>query len=366
MVMLMKKVCIITWHQYYNYGSQLQAYALVKILRNQGFDAHILNYNKNETKKVLSLKLRCALGMVVAKSNIQKIQRFRYPWLRYQQKYLFLTRPVSIDDLKQEASKYDVIVCGSDQIWAPNVFNSIYMADFISGKDIRKISYAASIGLKYIPDSLVLTYQQLLSDFYAISIREDEGAFLLKSRIGVEAQVVLDPTLLLDKDNYIKIEAKPLRIYSQFGFCYFLNKNHWYKDLVQQYAKEHNITLIGFSANADDSSWIISVDQCGPREFLWYIHHAKIVFTDSYHGTIFSLIYHTQFYTFQRFAEDDPINQNSRIIQLNRYFNICSRMCGPETIILKDEVYDYKGFDSLIDQLRKESIKYLVEAIDNA
>ena len=358
-----KRVCILTWHQYHNFGSQLQAFALRKVLEKNNYDARIINYRRSLRKESLSLLFKSVLGFFVEKTGYQKLQRYRYSWLRFQRKYLNLTRPLIKEQLKNEVKKYEVLICGSDQIWAPNVLDTTYMADFIGSSDIRKVSYAASIGLTHIPDNMVDVYKSLLNDFEYISVRESKGAELIKSITGLNASVVLDPTLLLKMEDYNAIEVIPSECPSRFCFCYFLNTNHWYKSLVEDYARKHDLAIIGVSSNLNDISWMKQDLQCGPREFLWYIHHANIVFTDSYHGTIFSLIYHTPYYVFQRFRSDDPINQNSRIIQLIDYFSISDRYvtCGIRTLPRTN--CSFNTFDETIEDLRKSSTCYLMEAL---
>ena len=100
-----------------------------------------------------------------------------------------------------------------------------------------------------------------------------------------------------------------------------------------------------------------------PREFLWLIHHASYVFTDSYHGTIFSLLYHKDFYTFRRFTEKDKINQNSRLEQLNAWFNITDRIIDSSDIPSLANCYDFSYFESALNKARDISITYLLEAI---
>ncbi len=257
-----------------------------------------------------------------------------------------------------------MVVCGSDQIWAPNVFNPVYMLDFVPD-DIPKISYAASIGLNEIPDDLVGTYQKLLSRFQSISVREKQGAQLLDQRCGIKSEVVLDPTLLVNADHWKKLEKKINRK-DKYIFCYFLNKHHRYKGAVQAYTKRRGIAVIGCSANPEDASWMtILGNDIGPCEFLWLIHHAEAVFTDSYHGTIFSLLYHKPFVTFERFESSDKICQNSRIYQLDDHFCLSQRIIRVthDTEIVIDD-FDYDMFERRLCELRKSSMEFLKRALE--
>ena len=222
------------------------------------------------------------------------------------------------------------------------------------------------VGLNEIPIDLVQTYKKLLMRFQSISVREKQGACLLYQTCGIKSEVVLDPTLLVKVENWERIEKK-IKRNDRYIFCYFLNKNHKYKVPVQKYAKKKNIEVIGCSANADDADWMTMLGkEIGPSEFLWLIHHAETVFTDSYHGTIFSLLYHKQFITFERFENTDKICQNSRIYQLDDYFGLSQRIVRikEDTDIFIDD-FDYCLFDQRLNELRNSSMDYLQKALRN-
>ncbi len=355
-----KKIGVITWHYYHNFGSALQAYALQYSLCSYKNKCSIINYRDKRIEVYVSVKVKIQILL----TNLNILKKYRYPFTSFHAKFLNQT-PIehNTENLHKIVSKFDAVLCGSDQIWAPNVFNPVYMLDFVPD-DIPKISYAASIGLNEIPDDLVGTYQRLLSRFQAISVREKQGAQLLDQRCGIKSEVVLDPTLLVNVVHWKELEKKVNRK-DKFIFCYFLNKNHRYKEAVQAYAKRHGIEVIGCSANTEDASWMtILGNDIGPCEFLWLIHHAEAVFTDSYHGTIFSLLYHKPFVTFERFESSDKICQNSRIYQLDDYFCLSQRIIRVthDTEIVIDD-FDYDMFERRLCELRKSSMEFLKRAL---
>lgn len=362
----MKKIGIITWHYYVNFGSALQAYSLQTTLEKFENKVEIINYRKlkfgkySKTKEVLRLiAYYCSQYL----GNSCKI-RFAYAFSRFQNQFLNQGNVIeSLDKLEKIAPKYNSIICGSDQIWAPNVFNPIYMIDFADGHTTKKISYAASIGLNDLPDSLVPTYKKLLSDFQSISVREESGKKLLYDKCGINSVVVLDPTFLLSVNKYQHLQKK-VNISDDFVFCYFLNANHKYKEIVQEYTKKNNYRIIGWSAKASDSDWITLMQWIGPCEFLWLIEHAECIFTDSYHGTIFSLLFHKVFWTFERFEADDPICQNSRIYQLDKYFGIGNRIIRPNFLLSDCSPINYESFEQKLKELKKKSINYLKGALE--
>lgn len=353
------KVGILTWHYYPNFGSSLQALALQEVLRNTGVRVRIINY-RNPRLNHFSRKsefFRFLLSLTAGRL----FSRLYYPHIYFICRYLKQTRLfLSEQELSKHACHYDAIVCGSDQIWAPNVYNPVYFASFFEGK---KISYAASIGLSSIPENLVTEYQNHLNSFSNIGVREEEGKKLLKDSCGLEAVLVLDPTLLLPVEYYKKVERRVKIIAQPFVFCYFLNPKHQYKNNVIEYAERNGLCIVGVSANMDDSSWMKLFNDISACEFLWLIDNASLVLTDSYHGTIFSLLYHKEFRTYIRFSECDPISQNSRIRQLDSYFGINCCIQRPDSSI-ETIVFDFSAFDKKLDFLRKESLSYLKRAIE--
>ncbi len=366
-----KKIGLVTWHYYSNFGSALQAYALQKNIVELGYDVKIINYrNKKYGKYTKSANIknfvRCIVEKIFRGKNNKIAQKLYNPFLIFRNRFFNETK-VEQDEEKLWKLCRDckTVVCGSDQIWAPNVFNSVYMLDFVPN-NINKVSYAASVGLNDIKDSMAKKYKLLLDDFKHISVREQAGAKLLKEKCQVDACVVLDPTLLLDKKHWQILEKECLKEDENYIFCYFLNEKNEYKDKVLAYAKENGLNIIGKSANPDDEVWLSSPpNQIGPQEFLKLIHNARVIFTDSYHGTIFSLLYHKDFVTFERFENTDEVCQNSRIYQLNRYFDISKRIvrlldCEKLTIA----EYDYNKFEERLKVLRQESLEFLKNALE--
>ncbi len=360
------KIGILTWHHYGNYGSGLQAFALQQLLKNIGYKVEIINYRKNANN---GIKSRCKkIVKTILHNTIGHFSRNIYNITaqgaaNYQKKYLQQTRLITTpEELTKIAEKFRCIVYGSDQIWAPNVYNPIYMGAYIP-ENTRKISYAASIGLNNIPDNLVETYKKNLSTYYAIAIRETEGKELLKQKCGLEAQVVLDPTLMIEAPIYRKM-LKPVKgIKGEYVFCYFLNKDHQYRQKVEEYARKNNLQIIGASDNPQDAEWLFKLSNIGADQFLWLIHNAHTVFTDSYHGSIFSLLFHKELWTFVRFEENDPICQNSRIRQLQNNFNLGHRIISSKHNIDNSKPIDYNYFEEQLAKLRAESLKYITNAL---
>lgn len=363
-----KKIGILTWHYYQNYGSQLQAYALVHSLREIGYDVRVLNYRNPIFGQPSFFKtLLHKLSLLLPESLTYIIPpRLRFPAQRFRRFYNETKLVHSSSELAAQAKAFDAIICGSDQIWAPNVFNPVYFLDFVSSPT-KKISFAASIGLKSIPESMLSKYQELLSTFDSISLREDTGVELLREKCGISSIVVCDPTLLVDGNVWLNIAKKPKYLPSDYVFCYFLNEANNYKETVIKFTQSKELPIVGISANSKDGEWMRDVTKSGigPKEFIGLVANATYVFTDSYHGAIFSMHFHRPFILFKRFSETSEINQNSRIEQLNKYFNLVGNIFS----IGKDETaspmrVNQNNFENKRLALKKQAIEFLTTSIE--
>jgi len=361
-----KKIGILTWHYYSNYGSGLQAFALQETITRLGYDVSLINYRKFYSPKISPIKnlIRFVLRHTIAYFNDKVYDRVVRNTLIYQKRYLRQTEQFTDPNyLETISSQYDCLVYGSDQIWAPNVYNPIYMGAYVP-KNVKKISYAASIGLNDIPEDLVYIYREHLTSFHSVAVREQEGKELLKRVCDVDASVVLDPTLMIDAETYRSMQ-RPIRgVNGKYIYCYFLNKEHKYKEKVLEYARKHNLQIIGTSDKEDDAKWMKRLTNVGADQFLWLINNAETIFTDSYHGSIFSLLFHKNLWTYVRFAEDNPLCQNSRIRQLQNNFNISHRIITAKQDIDDTKCINYNYFEERLALLRKESFEYLRKAIN--
>lgn len=361
-----KNIGILTWHYYSNFGSTLQAYALQTLILSIGYNVKILNYRnlKFGNPKSLSSKFKIILSSFPEWiRNIKKFQKYKLNSIRFRRKFLNETN-IFVDNEgfnKIVSNKFDAVVFGSDQIWAPNVFNPIYMGIGLSS-NVLMVSYAASIGLTHLPRELIETYRNQLKKFHAISVREDEGKDLLES-IGVHpVTVVLDPTLMLDITAYRKLE-RPVEIPSEpFIFCYFLNAKHSYRVIVEEYAFKHGLKIVGISDNPNDEKWMFTLENISADQFLWIISRANTVFTDSYHGSIFSLLYHKNLYIFKRFSESDAISQNSRIRRLCNLFNLNERLLHSGSVADITPI-DYEDFEKILKRERIYSKNFLTKVL---
>jgi hypothetical protein len=364
---MLKRIGIITWHYYSNFGSQLQAYALVKTIRELGFQCKVINYHSIKFGKPSKIKAFAERIIPLIPERICRAisSQLVFPSVRFRSFFDQTSHAYTDEQLKCLSKDFDAIVCGSDQIWAPNVYNPVYMLTFVPD-GVRKISYAASIGLNDIPNELVDAYRSNLQRLDFISVRENKGRDLLLKKCNIEAEVVLDPTLLLTGEQWKSIVKKP-KIDGRYLFCYFLREDHNYETIVKEYAEKHNLKIYAVSAKSEDASWLtlLNYRDTGPKEFLGLILHAETVVTDSYHGSIFALQFHKNLYTFQRFASSEVLCQNSRIDQLKSNFLIDSRIINTYEVPRLPELpsMDWTAFETHCSALRERSLQYIIKSL---
>ena len=370
----MKKVAILTWLNNGNYGSMLQAYALQSFIRQNGYDVEDIDYNASTKAKLInwaqnrnSISLfKEKFDMKFAKRKCKEAYKFDdrdKKFNEFKNKYIKTTKIYSNpNDLKELIGKYDAYICGSDQIWSPKLMNPVFYYSFLPNNSY-KIAYAPSFGVSKIEGRKRNQIKKYLESFNHISVREDKGKEILKDIIGEDYPIVLDPTLLINKDEWIEL-AKDNHEKEKYILCYFLTPNDKYINKVKDFAKKENLkvkiitTPVGpFNTGFEE---IIDV---GPNEWLGYIKNAECVFTDSFHGCIFSLIYKKQFYLFKRFSDNSKSSQNSRIYNLSKIFKFEDRIVDEKATIDAKKKIKYENIENIMDVESKKSKEWIIDAL---
>lgn len=343
----MKKVAIITIESL-NFGNRLQNYALQQVLKSQKCSVKTLHRNRKISGCKAKLKL-CIQSILQTKAS--KFRRFN--------SYIeFSNIVIGRDDYPQELpEQFDYFIVGSDQVWNPHY-------DFVAGKcDLlafakpeQRISYAASFGVDEIPDEKKKVYTENLSQFKALSVREKKGAEIIKELTGREAQVVLDPTMLLTSEQWSKVERKSkFTPKNKYVLVYSLGeKSADFKNSIKRYAKEMEIFDI---RTIQKNGREIPV---GPAEFLYLIHYAELILTDSFHASVFSVLYQKRFITYKRTG----IDMSSRIVSLANYIGAKDKLDGDNNLDCSNGL-DYVLVDQLIEREREKSIDFLKKALED-
>lgn len=309
-------VGLLTWHYYKNIGSSLQAYAMQTVVEGLGYTCAFINYRGEQRDSIAKTIIRSFFSIVGKYAPAIIPENIRAESYRFQQDRFHMTKPIyGKKNIYRVTSSFKMFICGSDQIWAPNVLNDVYLFSFLDDNQ-KRYSYAASIGLNDIPPNLDHIYSQYLNKFEKITVREQLGCDLLKSKYGIKAQCVLDPTFLLEAEEWKKI-AKTPKAKNKFIFCYFLGENREHKCWVKKLQKRtgYDVICLADKKNEHIDGWECHY-RMGPERFLGYLQFSEFVVTDSFHGIALSINLQKSFYAVERFKTDDDFNQNSRIYNI--------------------------------------------------
>lgn len=282
------KVGILTFHNVRNYGASLQAYALQRKMQDAFSHVEIIQYQnekiQNELKlwapegASLSSYLKAALGAVF---RFQKKRAFD----AFNRTMLTLSAEVQKEQLPEFAKKYDILITGSDQVWCTSLtdYDTSYFLDF-AGKDQVKIAYAPSFGDDPIPDISLVSY---LNQMDLLTTREEIVSQEFRAQLTQECTVVCDPTLLLDVAAWESIAAKR-HCKKPYAFLFMIRPSKALIAKAETFCEEKGLQLISNKSFA-------FFQHPSPVDFLSWVKNAAYVFTDSFHGTVFSLIFHRQF-----------------------------------------------------------------------
>lgn len=374
----MKKIGIITQPLETNYGGILQNYALQEALRKLGYDS--ITLDQPYIDKTLVEKLKGYIYFIISKILQKNITRPRY--LSKAEKAVISSKikPFIDENIKhteklhrkshftKAVKKYnlDAVIVGSDQVWRPMYTKNIYNAflDFCQNiKGIKRIAYAASFGVTEWEFNKEQTQKctRLVNLFDAVSVREESGVDLCRKHLNVEAKHVLDPTLLLEKEDYIKlIKSEDCKSNGNM-FCYILDNNASIQQAIHEIEQQQGLKSFMVKAkkagnhipngeNTDDyvkpsaDEWI--------RAFV----DAEMVFTDSFHGTVFSIIFNKPFWVI-----GNKERGNARFDSLLKQFDLESRRIDVSEIndINITEPVDWVKVNSIKKEWQKKSVKFI-------
>ena len=376
----MKKIGILTFSYSSNPGSVLQAYALQKNISQLGdYDPTIINYQKTRAGKpvigktvfykpvrkwTLKKIIEWTLKIISYPVRMAKYERFfkrhynHYPMQRY-------TR----DNVTTIGDEYDAFVVGSDQVWNMKSINVdyTYFLDFIK-EGHKKISYAASFGGQNVPEKIRSDVQTFIKDFESISVREQIGVDIVSELTGRQAEWVLDPSLLLDKEDYLKLaqshRKRPCK--QKYVLLYMRENSPELTAFAEKIAMQSNLKLIRIVRH-----WLcvahknIPVVAVGPEEWINYMNNAECIVTNSFHGVCFSLTLEKEFYV--GLLKQGLSHTNPRIESVIKQFNVENRQVD-YSIINRDsyESIDYAKVNETKKRKRKTSLEYLKNALERS
>lgn len=321
------KIGILTIQDNNNYGNRLQNYAVSKIFSicNVTCENIVIKIEGNTIKyllkKIIPFKLFETLKYVL-KRNVDEIYRCRMKNFDYftaymKNKYYNVNKIKHLKN-KTNFSKYELCFVGSDQVWNPDFAGQdYYFLNFVEPH--KRIAFAASIGYEELPSEVLERYTAHWKQMHYISVREDSSADIIEKATGKRPDVFLDPTLLLTREEWNEVVKQPkCNIPKKYILCLFLGKMPEY--IKEAYKNAYGIELIILNDKTFPDYYVQ-----GPSEFIWLVQNAELVLTDSFHCSVFSIIYHKQFWVFER--EDEQLkNMFTRIETLLNRFDMMDRI----------------------------------------
>ena len=297
------KVGILTFHNAYNYGAILQAYATLELIKQYGCDAEIIDYHNNKIDKVYDGG-KFSIGDLIRsglKAPFYFIEKYYY-WKRRKAYHKFLKKYINLSDKTYTQGddvtlvNYDVILIGSDQLWNKKItggYDNVYWGQFEKNKDTRVIAWSVCMNNKDLDDSDIQFIKSHLLNFNTISVREKTLKFLLSKYTRQSICCTLDPTLILPTCNWTKLchDVKE----KNYILVYAVINEQEVVDFAREVSQEMNKPLVIIRSKCTSHLTKHDKETCGPEDFLSYILHADLVVTSSFHGTAFSIILKKQF-----------------------------------------------------------------------
>lgn len=328
------KIGIITIHRSPSYGGSLQAYALFRYLSNMGYDVEIIDLLRPTHQeyrysfKYHKMRLRFYEYIKNAFYAIGRVRSHKFDPIAYNEKFVEFNKQLKlsktytrIDDIYSTPPNYDVYITGSDQVWNPAQPYAMepYFLTFVNSG--RKISYAASVGLEDLLPKERKKFKKWIEAYDCVSVREISIKKYLESFIDKKIERVADPSFLLSRNEWQSISIKPE--HNNYILLFELRHNPLLINYCKQLASQSGKSLFVLGQKEPISDEYTTINDAGPLEFIGYIEEADMVITDSFHGTVFSIIMNTcNFYTYIA-----PGNKKgSRIIDLLKLHNISNHL----------------------------------------
>ena len=376
------KIGILTLPLNSNYGGVLQAYALQTVLKRMGHDVLEVELKKNLRwqypplwKMPLSFGKRFLFKYIVRRKNqkilLERYERKIYPLLvhdilEFISKYI---KQFKVDKFIDCKGKFDAFVCGSDQIWRYKYYlffegdiANVYLK-FLGDDSCKRIAYAASFGTDNweYPAKETAECKNWIQKFDAVSVREETGVKLCSTYYDIKAKHVLDPTMLLSKDDYVDLIEKSDVPKSKGNlFCYILDNTDEKMNVVKNIEKQRYLS--SFFMNGDCGNWTEDLEkriQPPVESWLRAFYDSEFIVTDSFHACVFSILFHKQFLVI-----GNKERGLARIYSLLSMFGLEDRLTSDTGLdINRMKTIDYDRVDEILAKHREESRTFLIQAL---
>ncbi len=359
-----------------NYGGNLQAYALCKYLNSiDGVIAEQIQY-RNTSQNKIKANIKGVIMSYLMRLNpadkyiAKKLEQRAQVIYKFNQKIPHSEKIYTDDDISDCVKKYDAFITGSDQVWNLSYNKPAYLLKFVPS-DKPKISYAASLGCTELSENEKYIFKEALSGYLGISVRERESIELLQPLSSIPVEWAVDPVLLLGKEDWYAA-CDDFVANKKYLFCYFLGADDNARMIANQYAKEHKLKIVtlphlfGGRRSCDMRFGDERLYDVSPERLLSLIKNAECVFTDSFHASVFSILFEKNFITFERSGKK---GMNSRISSLMYMFEFEERFCDKPQKATLEYInslprMDYDRPFPIFDESKKNSCDFLTRTID--
>lgn len=360
------KTCIVTFHSAYNYGAVLQAYALQEYLNINFDETKILDYHNRDIDKsyarpefhdLIHNPKRTVfrwMQSILYKGKNKRIDQFRKDFLK-------LTKRYDQENIKEANNEADVFIVGSDQVWNHLIIDNdtSYFLDF-ADKSKKTCSFAASIGVNKIPEEYAELYKNAIKNIGKISVREPAGIKALEEIGVMGAELNPDPTMLLSKEQWQKLIVAPT-IKKKYILVYKITKADILIKFAKKLSKQTGLPIIYIPNDLKSGSVGSLKLDVGPREWLGYIDHAEYVVTNSFHGTMFSILFEKKFFS----EVSKRVNPStSRLLNLLSLFGLEERMIDRFEEGLLEKELPYEHIEHVCSVQQQRALKFF-EAVYN-
>ncbi|MGI6241255.1 MAG: polysaccharide pyruvyl transferase family protein [Candidatus Omnitrophota bacterium] len=374
-----------------NYGSSLQGFATIVAVQKLGFQIRVIRYIK---KRAISELLRTIPFLILSGALISikrsikaKINKKIHP--EYAKNISIRTNKVNkfktthfdpISDyykgytsLSEGSKKYSVVFVGSDQVWGPlSLYSKFYNLLFVNDS-VPRFSYASSFGSSHILPWQKKGIAEYLNRMNYIGVREIRGKEIVEELTSKTAQVVLDPTFLLSKKEWEEYSKQSsFNIKEPYIFCYILGNRSDIRQEVLELKKQTGYKIVSMNhvdgyRPEDNNLGDITPYDVDAFDFIKLLSNATCVCTDSFHGSVFSLVFHKQFMVFYRHKKNSLKSTQSRIDSLLKIFDCESRLFkfdGKDLKSCMEQPIDYHCFEEKLNTLRQESLDFFKKGLE--
>lgn len=375
-----KRVGLITFHFAHNYGTVMQAYGLIECLRTLGISANTIDYHPayvvdgGKFKFPLNIK-DIRVNLIIAYQKYTKMMKNIKPdyglstkFDNFQKEYLYIDRVKydSITALRENPPVFDVYISGSDQIWYPSEqygVDAAYFLDF-GASSIKRVSYASSFGRDFIPEDSHQEIGRLLKNINVISVREKSGVDIVNRLSNSTAYWMPDPTILLS--SYEKIIVAPSED-RPYMMSYILRSGKRIFDIQKFLADRLELKIVAPYNAMRRWKNIGEIVYPGPKEWLGYIKYSKFVVTNSFHGTVFSVLFNKPFITIALSGNKSGLNERAKsfLSSVGLEHRLVSDLSENAVERFIDEEIDWFPVNEKLAKMRESGISFIKTQIMN-